>query len=85
MLVQKAWDYFSSFVTICSVLYALLPPWEQFTMYPRFQSAYRFAMIFLVRFGSLNLRSTFNPAIAATSNAGGTDTPKNLKDKGENQ
>ena len=60
------------FVTFFSVLYAVLPPWEQFNDYPTFQRWYRFMMIFVVKFGSLNVRSIVNPTIQATANQGGT-------------
>jgi hypothetical protein len=69
----------ANFALVCSILYTALPPWEAFWQYPRFQSAYRFVMIFLLRFGSINFRSQVYQKIAATENVGGTGTPANPK------
>lgn len=61
-------------VTGFSLLYAALPPWEQFNDYPTFQKWYKFALIFIVKLGSLNIRSAVNTGIQATSNKAGTES-----------
>jgi len=74
MTLHEVGDYVTYTVTGFSALYAMLPPWEQFNDYPTFQKGYKFCMIFIVKFGSLNVRSFVNPQIQATSNKAGTDS-----------
>jgi len=67
-------NYFCYFVTFFSLLYGILPSWESFSEYPGFQRWYKFAMIFIIKFGSLNFRSLIHQQIEATSNRAGTDS-----------
>lgn len=69
----------SAIVTVASLLYSFLPTVESFDKYPRFQASYGFFMIFIVKWASLNLRSSLKPGIAATANKIGTDpTPSTV-------
>ena len=71
---HKIYDIGSGVVICASLIYAAFPSWESFNDYPRFQSAYKFVMIFVVKLASLNVRSMLRPDIQATANAGGTAT-----------
>jgi hypothetical protein len=72
------WAFLTSFVTVNSVLYSILPPVESFSAYPRFQGFYGFLLIWLKAFG-INLRTALSKVygndISATSNVAGT-SPK---------
>jgi hypothetical protein len=74
------WDFATSTIAIASAAYTLLPPWEQFNQWPRFQSKYQFCLIFL-KAVAINGRSAMSKVygndITATSNQSGTD-PKIL-------
>ena len=74
MHAHQIYDIATGAVTGFSVLYGVLPPWEKFDDYPGFQRWYKFTMIFVVKFGSLNVRSLLSPQIQATSNKAGTDS-----------
>ena len=74
MHAHGIYDVVTGIVTGFSILYGVLPPWEQFADYPRFQKWYKFSMIFIVKFGSLNVRSILSPQIQATSNKAGTES-----------
>jgi len=71
---HEIYDIATGMVTGFSMLYSVLPPWDSFNEYPAFQRWYKFAMIFIVKFGSLNIRSLVRPQIQATSNKAGTDS-----------
>ncbi len=40
-------DFVLASVVVSSILYSILPPFEKFNEYPRFQSGYKFFLIFL--------------------------------------
>lgn len=65
--MHRLFDVAGAVVLMSSTIYTLFPPWESFKDYPRFQKAYRFVMIFVVRFASINLRSVVYPKIQATA------------------
>jgi hypothetical protein len=82
MTAHEVFDIVSYTVAGASVLYTVLPPWEQFSQWPRFQSAYQFLLIFLKAVainGRTAMSNVYGQPINATSNAGGTD-PKILGD-----
>lgn len=74
MTFTQAKDIFCEVVTCGSLLYTFLPPWESFNDYPSFQRGYKFFMLCIVKFSSVNARSSVYPSIKATSNAGGTES-----------
>jgi hypothetical protein len=49
-----------------SLLYTLIPPWEQFGDYPTFQKTYKFFILFL-KAASLNARSAVYQSISTQS------------------
>ena len=51
------WQYAPDVVFICSLLSLFLPAPEEFNDFPRFQKVYRLALKFIVKWGSLDLRS----------------------------
>ena len=77
---HEIFDIAAYTVAGASVLYTVLPPWEQFNQWPRFQSYYQFALLFLKAIainGRTAMSQVYGNNIAATSNQGGTD-PKVL-------
>lgn len=64
---HNVWDIGAGVVVGSSLLNSFLPPYEDFADYPRFQKAYKFATIFIVRFASVNLKSVVYPRIQATA------------------
>ena len=72
--LHEVYDYVGAVVMGSSLLYSFLPNWDQFNDYPKFQSAYKFLMIFIVKFASFNFRSQLKPEIQATANVAGTPT-----------
>lgn len=72
-VTHQLYDYGSAIVIVCTGLYNFLPPWDQFADWPRFQSFYKFLMLF-IKGGSGNFRSTLHKDIQATSNAIGTES-----------
>ena len=73
--------YLTAFVTVNSILGTILPPYEWFAAFPRFQSGYRIFTMIIGRWGSLNFKSILYPSIASTANVntvgtgGGDPTP----------
>lgn len=59
-------------VTVCSVLHAVLPPWEALNDFPTAQKYYKL-FVYLVGYIALNWRSTLWKAL---STADGTKTSK---------
>lgn len=49
-------DIIAAIVLACSILSAILPPYEVFAFAPRFQTAYRITLVFISTIGALNLR-----------------------------
>lgn len=64
-------------IAAASLLYTILPPWEQFGNWPKFQSGYQFFLIFLKAL-AINGRSAMSKVygndISATANQSGTDS-----------
>ena len=56
-------DIIARVVLICSLLTSALPPWESFAAYPGFQKWYKFLLIFVYRFGALNIKSMLYPGL----------------------
>jgi hypothetical protein len=77
MNVHQIFDIAAYTVAGASVLYTVLPPWEQFGQWPKFQSAYQFILIFLKAVainGRTAMSNVYGNPINATRNAGGTDS-----------
>ena len=53
----------TEFVTVSSVLHAVLPPWEGLNDFPTFQKYYKL-FIYFIGYFALNARSTLYPSIA---------------------
>lgn len=56
LLSHHTYDILAGIVLVCSVLSALLPPFEVFAFAPRFQLVYRILLTFISTVGALNLR-----------------------------
>lgn len=60
---HRLYDAVTGVVVLASVTKAALPTWDRFADYPRFQSAYKFVMIFLLSIASLDVRALIRPSI----------------------
>lgn len=57
LLSHHTFDVLAGVVITCSILSAMLPPYEVFAFSPRFQGVYRIMLVFVSTIGALNLRS----------------------------
>lgn len=69
-LPESAMGIITLVVFICSILHSLLPPWDSFDGFPRFQPYYK-VFIYIVGYVALNGRSTVHPSISAKNNGNG--------------
>lgn len=53
----------------CSILHTLLPPWESFDGFPRFQPYYK-VFIYIIGYIALNARSTVHTSISTKNTKG---------------
>ena len=74
--MHRLFDLAGGIVLTSSFIYSLSPPVESFDKYPRFQYAYAFVMIWIVKLASANVRSLVYPKLQATAQDA-------LKPKGE--
>lgn len=72
-LVQ-VFHWLSAFVLVCSVLGSLLPPYEYFAQWPKFQSVYRVLTMIIARWGAINVKSLIYPSIASMGNVSSSGT-----------
>lgn len=65
-MYHKIFDIVTGITFICSLLHSLLPPWDGFADFPRFQKYYK-AFVYVIGYMGVNARSTVYKSIA-TSN-----------------
>jgi hypothetical protein len=61
--LHNLFDWVGAIVLVSSVLNALLPPYEWFAPWPRFQAGYKILSMTIARWGALNVKSLVYPSI----------------------
>lgn len=59
-------DFLTETVALCSLLHTVLPPWDIFADYPKFQKGYKLG-IFICGYLALNGRSTIYQGISTNN------------------
>lgn len=65
-MVHRIYDAVAGMVLICSLLYSVLPPYDGYGDFPRFQKFYK-AFIFTIGHMGANARSSLYPSIPASN------------------
>lgn len=71
-MLVKLLEHMTEVVTVCSVLHAILPPWEALNDFPTAQKYYKL-FVYLVGYIALNWRSTLWKELSTDN---GTKTSK---------
>lgn len=70
--MHKLWDVVAAVVFACSLLHTLLPPWDGYGDFPRFQKVYK-ATVYTIGYIALNARSTFHPSLGTDNGSKTSD------------
>lgn len=62
-MLHKIFDVVTGLTFVCSLLHSLLPPWDGFGDFPRFQKYYK-AFVYTVGYLGVNARSAIHPSIS---------------------
>lgn len=85
MTTHDIFDYAAGLVLVSSILSNLLPPWEWFDKWPRFQAIYKIIVMMIARWGAANLRAKVYPEISVEKQIDKTISgPVKIKNGGNN-
>lgn len=77
--MHTVYDVVSGVIIFCSLVHTILPPWDGYADFPRFQKYYK-ACVYTVGYIALNARSTVHPSISTAEGTKVSDLSQQVKD-----